>query len=188
MLKILDEKGNVNPELEPELQDDDLMQMYKFMIFSRVADEKAFSLQREGRMGTYAQLKGQEAAQVGSSYALRDVDWIFPSYRDLGAMIVRGLPVEYIYLYWMGNEEGSRILKDVNVFPLAVPVGSQIPIGVGFSNTIKLDEGNAVTVIYFGDGATSEGDFHEGMNWAGVFNTPTVLGMGLPPKGIFMRG
>ncbi len=175
MLKILDENGNVNPVLEPELRGDELIQMYKFMVFSRVADEKAFSLQREGRMGTYAQLKGQEAAQVGSSYALREMDWIFPSYRDLGAMIVRGLPLEYIYLYWMGNEEGSRIPEDVNVFPLSVPVGSQIPIGVGFSNAIKLDEGNAVTVVYFGDGATSEGDFHEGMNWAGVFKTPTVF-------------
>ena len=175
MLQILDEKGTVNTELKPELHEKDLIQMYKFMIFSRIADDKAFSLQREGRMRTYAQIKGQEAAQIGSSYALRDDDWIFPSYRSLGAMVVRGMPLEYIYLYWMGNEEGSRIPDDVNVFPVSIPVGSQIPIGVGFSNAVKLKKGKAATLIYFGDGATSGGDFHEGMNLAGVFKTPTVF-------------
>lgn len=175
MLRILDEKGKVNPELEPKLKKNVLIQMYKFMVFSRIADEKAFSLQREGRMRTYAQLRGQEASQIGSSYALRDDDWIFPGYRNLGAMVVRGLPLEYIYLYWMGNEEGSRIPDNVNVFPVSIPVGSQIPIGVGFSNAVKLKKGKAVTLIYFGDGATSEGDFHEGMNLAGVFKTPTVF-------------
>ena len=175
MLQILDEKGTVNTELKPELHEKDLIQMYKFMIFSRIADEKAFSLQREGRMRTYAQLKGQEAAQIGSSYALRDDDWVFPGYRDLGAMVVRGMPLEYIFLYWMGNEEGSRVPDDVNVFPISIPVGSQIPIGVGFSNAVKLKKEKAVTLIYFGDGATSGGDFHEGMNLAGVFKTPTVF-------------
>lgn len=175
MLQILDEEGDVNCELEPKFQDKELMEMYKLMIFLRIADEKAFSLQREGRMRTYAQLKGQEAAQIGSAYALGDGDWIFPSYRDMGAMIVRGIPLENIYLYWMGNEEGNRFPEGVNVFPISIPVGSQIPIGVGFSKAVMLNKGKAVTLIYFGDGATSGGDFHDGLNFAGVFKTPTVF-------------
>ncbi len=175
MLQILDEKGRIIIEPAPKFENKELIQLYEFMVFFRVADEKAFSLQREGRMRTYAQLKGQEAAQVGSSYALRANDWIFPSYRDMGAMVVRGVPLENIYLYWMGNEEGSRFPDNANVYPISIPVGSQIPIGVGFANAIKLKKGKEVTLVYFGDGATSEGDFHEGMNLAGVFKTPTVF-------------
>ncbi len=175
MLKILDENGKVIVEHAPKFDKKELIQIYEYMVFIRLADEKAFSLQREGRMRTYAQLKGQEAAQIGSAYALRADDWIFPSYRDMGAMVLRGMPLEYIYLYWMGNEEGSRIPDNVNVFPISIPVGSQIPIGVGFANAAKLKKDKTVTLIYFGDGATSGGDFHEGMNLAGVFKAPAVF-------------
>lgn len=174
-LQILDEKGRVNSQLEPELKEKDLIKIYRFMILSRIADEKAFTLQREGRMRTYAPLKGQEASQIGSAYALKESDWVFPSYRDMGAMMVRGVPLHLIYLYWMGNEEGSRFPEGVKVFPITVPVGSQIPIGVGLSWAAKMRKDKAVTLIYFGDGATSEGDFHEGMNLAGLFKTPTVF-------------
>lgn len=175
LLQILDEKGKVNSKLEPELKEKDLINIYRFMILSRIADEKAFSLQREGRMRTYAPLKGQEAAQIGSAYALQEGDWVFPSYRDMGAMMVRGVPLHLIYLYWIGNEEGSKFPEGVKVFPITVPVGSQIPIGVGLSWAAMMRNDKVVTLIYFGDGATSEGDFHEGMNLAGLFKTPTVF-------------
>lgn len=176
MLRILDNKGCIADDAqEPSIPESDLVKMYRFMLLSRIADDKAFSLQREGRIRTYAQLRGQEAAQIGSAMALAVEDWIFPGYRDLGAMVVGGVPLQNIYLYWMGNEEGSRMPEGVNVFPVSIPVGSQIAIGAGFANAVRLKGENGVTLIYFGDGATSGCDFHEGMNLAGVYNIPAVF-------------
>ena len=174
-LQILDDKGKVNRKLEPKIEKKDLVQLYKFMVLSRIADEKAFALQREGRIGTYPPLKGHEAVQIGSSFAMNDNDWFFPVYRDMGAMIVRGVPLYLILLYWMGNEDGCRFPKGVNVFPIAVPVGSQISLGMGFSWASKLKKEKVVTLVSFGDGATSAIDFHDGLNFAGVFKTPTVF-------------
>lgn len=174
-LQILDEQGNANSDLDPKLDEKKLLDMYKYMVLSRMADQKAFALQREGRIGTYPPLKGHEALQIGSAYALRKDDWLFPVYRDMGAMLVRGVPLDLVLLYWMGNEDGNRYPEGVNVFPIAIPVGSQISLGMGFSWGSKLKKEDAVTLVCFGDGATSEGDFHDGMNFAGVFKTPTVF-------------
>lgn len=175
MLQILDENGIADKNLIPDLDEKKLIQMYKYMIISRIADEKSFTLQREGRMGTYAPLKGQEATQVGSVYALGKEDWLFPLYRDLGAMFVKGVPLNLLFLFWMGNEEGCKFPEGTRVFPISVPVGSQISISVGFSWAAKIQKENIVTMVSFGDGATSEGDFHDGMNFAGVFKTPVVF-------------
>lgn len=175
ILRILDEKGNVNNDLEPKMEEKDLVQLYKFMVISRMADEKAFALQREGRIGTYPPLKGHEAVQIGSASAMQDNDWLFPVYRDMGTMFVRGVPLYLIFLYWMGNEKGSVFPEGVNVFPISVPVGSQISIGMGFSWAAKLKKEKTVALICFGDGASSEIDFHDGLNFAGVFKTPTVF-------------
>lgn len=174
-LQILDEKGNVNSELEPEIEKKGLIEIYKYMVLSRIADEKAFALQREGRIGTYPPLKGHEAVQIGSAFAMNKNDWLFPVYRDMGAMLVRGVPLDLIFLYWMGNEEGCRFPEGVNVFPISIPVGSQISLGMGFSWASKLKKEKSVTLVSFGDGASSEGDFHDGLNFAGVFKTPTVF-------------
>ena len=174
-LQILSDDGKVNRELEPKIEEKDLIQLYKYMVLSRIADEKAFALQREGRIGTYPPLKGHEAVQIGSAFAMNDNDWFFPVYRDMGAMLVRGVPLNLIFLYWMGNEDGCRFPEGVNVFPIAIPVGSQISIGMGFSWAAKLKKEKTVTLISFGDGATSEVDFHDGLNFAGVFKTPTVF-------------
>ncbi len=175
MLQILDAKGNCNSELEPKIEDQDLIRMYKFMVLCRVADKKAFALQREGRMGTYPPLKGHEASQIGSSYALEDEDWVFPVYRDLGSMLVKGVPLDLILLYWKGDERGSIFPEGVNVFPITIPVGSQISLGMGFSWASKLKKEKTVSLVCFGDGATSEGDFHDGLNFAAVFKTPAVF-------------
>jgi len=174
-LQILDENGNVNSELEPKIEKKDLIEIYKYMVLSRIADEKAFALQREGRIGTYPPLKGHEAVQIGSAFAMNKNDWLFPVYRDMGAMLVMGVPLDLIFLYWMGNENGCRFPEGTNVFPIAIPVGSQISLGMGFSWASKLKKEKAVTLISFGDGATSAIDFHDGLNFAGVFKTPTVF-------------
>ncbi|RJP19861.1 MAG: pyruvate dehydrogenase (acetyl-transferring) E1 component subunit alpha [Candidatus Abyssobacteria bacterium SURF_5] len=175
MLRILDENGILNEQLAPALPDGKVPDFLRWMLLARAADQKALNLQRQGRMGTYASLLGQEAIQLGSAAAMGADDWFFPSYRELLVCIYRGLPLSNVYLYWMGNEIGSRIPEGVNMFPFSVPVGSQILHAVGAAWAAKLQKRKIVVAVYFGDGATSEGDFHEGLNFAGVLRAPVVF-------------
>ncbi len=175
MVQVLDRHGEiVSPELFPNLEDETLLSMYRDMRRARRLDERLISLQRQGRMGTYASLAGQEGAQIGSTYALAADDTIFYQYREHGAVISRDLPWEYL-LYWMGHEHGNAAISAVNVFPLNITIADQIPHAVGWSWASKLAGDEQVTVVHFGDGATSEGDFHEGLNFAGVYDTPTIF-------------
>ncbi|QLG49446.1 pyruvate dehydrogenase (acetyl-transferring) E1 component subunit alpha [Natrinema halophilum] len=174
-VQVLDADGTVvAPDLEPDLEVETLRSMYRDMRFSRRFDERMISLQRQGRLGTYASLAGQEGSQIGSTYALADDDMLSFQYREHGAIAARGLPWEYL-LYWMGHEDGNAALADVNVFPLNISIGGHLPHAVGWSWAAKLNEDERVAVVHFGDGSTSEGDFHEAMNIAGVFDTPTLF-------------
>lgn len=175
MLQILDQRGKFRPELDPKLSTKDLQSIYTLMVKTRTADDKAIKLQRQGRMGTYGSSLGQEACQVGAAFAMRKGDWLFPYFRDLGLYITLGLPLKNYYLYWMGNEEGMRIPPELNIFPIAVPVGSQIPHAVGAGMGANIRKDKVAVVCTFSDGATSEGDFHEALNFAGVYNTPNVF-------------
>ncbi|HCS47551.1 MAG TPA: pyruvate dehydrogenase (acetyl-transferring) E1 component subunit alpha [Candidatus Aminicenantes bacterium] len=175
MFQILAENGRARPEREPSLPASDLQKLYSLMATTRAADLKALKLQRQGRMGTFAPSLGHEACQVGSAFALQRKDWVFPYFRDLGTYITLGLPLKNYYLYWMGNEEGMRIPADLNIFTISVPVGSQLPHSVGCALAMKYRKEQAAVVAYFGDGATSEGDFGEALNFAGVFRTPNVF-------------
>lgn len=132
-------------------------------------------LQRQGRFGTYAPIWGQEACQVGSAYALQKGDWVVPAFREIGATLMMGISLKSFYLYWMGNEMGSRAPEGMNVMPVSVPVGTQTLHAVGVAWAAKLRGEKVVALVFFGDGATSKGDFHEAMNFAGVFKTPTVF-------------
>ncbi len=175
MFQILKPDGTLLPEVKAPLSDQEAFNLYQKMLFIRLADQKALMLQRQGRMGTYAPIWGQEACQVGSAYALQKEDWIFPAFRELGATWMMGVPLKNIFLYWMGNEIGSCAPEGINVLPVSIPVGTHLlhAVGVGWAARIKGEE--IVTVAYFGDGATSKGDFHEAMNFAGVFRTPTLF-------------
>ncbi|WP_339102565.1 pyruvate dehydrogenase (acetyl-transferring) E1 component subunit alpha [Haloterrigena salinisoli] len=174
-LRILDAEGRVvAPDLEPDLEAGTLRSMYRDMRFSRRFDERMISLQRQGRLGTYASLAGQEGSQIGSTYALADDDMLSFQYREHGAVVSRDLPWEYL-LYWMGHEDGNAALAEIDVFPLNISIGGHLPHAVGWSWAAKLNGDERVGVVHFGDGATSEGDFHEAMNFAGVFDTPTVF-------------
>ena len=175
-VQVLDESGRVREGAEvPDLDDEALVEMYEHMRLARHFDERAVSLQRQGRMGTYPPLAGQEGAQVGSAYALDEDDWMFPSYREHGAALVRGLSLRRTLLYWMGYEEGNEIPEDVNLFTVAVPIATQVPHATGAAWASKLKGENRAFLCYFGDGATSEGDFHEGLNFAGVFDVPAIF-------------
>lgn len=176
-VRVLDDDGRLRDgaEVPQELDDDALVEMYRYMRLGRHFDERAVSLQRQGRMGTYAPLSGQEGSQVASAYAMDRDDWLFPSYREHIASVIHGLPLEKTLQYWMGMEEGNQIPEDVNVFPVAVPIGTQIPHATGAAWAAKLRGETRAFLVHFGDGATSEGDFHEGLNFAGVFDTPAIF-------------
>ncbi|WP_339105576.1 pyruvate dehydrogenase (acetyl-transferring) E1 component subunit alpha [Haloterrigena salinisoli] len=175
-VQVLDEDGRVLEGADvPDLSADELVEMYEQMRLVRHFDERAVSLQRQGRMGTYPPLSGQEGSQIGSAHALAEDDWVFPSYREHGVGLVRGLSLERTLLYWMGHERGNYIPEDVNMFSVAVPIATQIPHATGAAWASKLKGEEKAFMCYFGDGATSEGDFHEGLNFAGVFDTPNVF-------------
>jgi len=175
-VEILDEDGQVRDGATvPDLGDEALVEMYRQITLARHFDQRAVSLQRQGRMGTYPPLSGQEASQIGSAHALDEDDWLFPSYREAGAAVVRGLPLKQILLFWMGHEGGNAIPEEVNMFTMAVPIATQVPHATGAAWASKLKGERKAFLCYFGDGATSEGDFHEGMNFAGVFDVPTVF-------------
>ena len=176
-LQILDKSGQLldGAEVPPELGDDDLVEMYRYMRLARHFDERAVSLQRQGRMGTYAPLAGHEGSQVGSAFAMDEEDWLFPSYREHVASVVHGLPLEKTLLYWMGHEDGNSPPPESNVFTVAVPIATQIPHATGAAWASRLKGEERAFVVHFGDGATSEGDFHEGLNFAGVFDAPVVF-------------
>jgi pyruvate dehydrogenase E1 component alpha subunit len=174
-LQVLDEYGRCDQELRPSLDNTQIKKLFEWMILARTFDNKAFKLQREGRLGTYASILGQEAAQVGSAFALEPSDWMFPAFREPGASFVRGLPLRMILQYWAGDERGSLIPEGINDFPITIPVATQVPIGVGVAMAAKLKGDPIAAMVYLGDGATSKGDFHEGLNFAGVFGAPVVF-------------
>jgi pyruvate dehydrogenase E1 component alpha subunit len=174
-LSILDEQGNADEALMPSLGPAEIRRLYELLVLSRTFDQRALSLQREGRLGTYPSILGQEASQVGSAFALNRKDWVFPAFRETGVQITLGYPLHLILQYWGGDERGDKSPADLNIFPICVSVGTQIPHAVGVALGARLRGDDIAVVTYFGDGATSKGDFHEGFNLAGVFRLPLVF-------------
>jgi pyruvate dehydrogenase E1 component subunit alpha len=160
-LSILDADGNLDVALEPALAPDELRRLYRAMVLGRRLDERMVRLQRQGRIGTFAPIKGQEAAQIGSVFTLRPTDWMVPSFRETAAMICRGWSIEKLLLFFSGRLEGGRPEPEQRDLPVTIPVATQMP--------------HAVVMAYCGDGATSEGDFHEALNFAGVWHVPVVF-------------
>ena len=175
VFQILKPDGTLQPGGKPPISDQETLALCKKMLFIRLADQRCLMLQRQGRFGTYAPIWGQEACQVGSTYMLQKGDWILPAFREIGAIVMMGIPLKNFLLYWMGNEMGSRAPDGINVMPVSIPVASQILHAVGVAWAAKLRGDKAVALTFFGDGATSKGDFHEAMNFAGVFKTPTLF-------------
>ncbi len=174
-LSILNEYGNIDEALEPDIPEDILLKLYRYMLLGRRFDERLLSLQRQGRIGTFPPISGQEAAQLGAAAAIRQSDWMVPSFRETAAELWRGRTLENVIIYNNGYNEGGRIPEDRNDLPVSVPVGSQILHAVGIGYAIKYRQTDDVVMTFFGDGATSEGDFHEGLNFAGVFQTPVIF-------------
>lgn len=173
--RVLDPAGSLVAE-PPDVAEGDLVGMLRLMMLGRRIDQKAISLQRRGKLGTYAPLSGQEAASVGSVYAIdKGVDWVFPQYREQLAMLHMGLPLSTYLLQRMGHPAGSEIPVGVNLYPQQVALAAHLPHAVGMAWGLRLRRLAAVVVAYFGDGASSEGDFHESCNLAGVLKAPVVF-------------
>lgn len=174
-VEVLDEKGEVDADLVPDLGQDALVRLHRVMLFSRRFDERRLQFQRQGRIGTFAPAIGQEASQLGAVSALTDDDWFVPSYRDTAGLLWRGTEAAALLLYDAGYNEGGAIPEGRKDLPIAVPVASQIPHAVGLGLAASLGETGEVVAVFFGDGATSEGDFHESVNFAAVQHCPVLF-------------
>ncbi|WP_310170226.1 pyruvate dehydrogenase (acetyl-transferring) E1 component subunit alpha [Neobacillus niacini] len=176
IFQIVNENGKlINEQYKDQLTEDLVKQFYYHMVRIRTFDRKAISLQRQGRLGTYAPFEGQEASQVGSALALGKEDWVFPTYRDHGATLTFGASMDRTFLYWNGRVEGCVPEEGKKIFPPAVPIATQIPHAAGAAMAEKRKGTKNAAIAYFGDGATSEGDFHEGLNFASVFQAPVIF-------------
>lgn len=173
MLAILTPSGDLlaPSPLEPGL----VRRLYRAMVFARTYDRKGVALQKQGRLATYAPFEGQEAAQVGSAAALDPEDWMVATYRDAAAMWMQGYPLELLFAGRTGDERGGSPPDHVPVLPPSITVGGHMVHAVGLAWAARLRGETRVAITYFGDGATSEGDFHEALNFAAVFNTPCVF-------------
>jgi len=185
MLQILDEKGQaVSDASDAGLSDDELVRLYEVMLRTRVMDERMLNLQRQGRIGFYLPSTGEEALQAGAAHALRDDDWIYPSYRVPGILLLRGAPMREIVAQCYGNS-GDRTLgrqmpvhysfKELGFVSISSPIGTQIIQAAGTGMAMRIRGDDRVCMTFFGDGGTSSNDFHSGMNFAGVSKAPVVF-------------
>jgi pyruvate dehydrogenase E1 component alpha subunit len=174
-LSILDERGEIDRELDPKIAPEDLGRLYRTFLLARRFDERMLRLQRQGRIGTFGPIRGHEAAVLGSVYALRPTDWMVPYYREWPAYMWRGWPLENLVLYYAGYVEGMRVPDGQRDLPLCIPIGSQVPHAVGLAYAARYKGEDSVALVYFGDGATSHGDCQEAMNFAGVYQAPVVF-------------
>jgi len=174
-LSVLDEQGTLDAELEPDIPEEILLKLYRTMVLARKFDERLLNLQRQGRIGTFPPSSGQEAAHLGAAAVLEPSDWFVPAFREAAAEIWRGQTLESVIIHRNGFAEGIEMPPDSHDLPMSVPVGSQILHAVGLAWAAKYRKTDRVVMVFFGDGATSQGDFHEGLNFAGVFQTPTIF-------------
>src|SRR5256886_7485337 len=168
--------GESVPDGEVEgLDEGDLLELFRQLVLLRTYDERSLVYHRQGRIGTYAIFWNHEAMQVGSVYALEDDDWIFPSYRESAIGLLRGMPPATVLSWWRGHPAGWWNPADYNIASICVPIGTHVPHAAGLAWGKKLKGERSVAIVYFGDGATSEGSFHEGANLAAVTGAPLIL-------------
>jgi 2-oxoisovalerate dehydrogenase E1 component alpha subunit len=184
VVRVLLEDGSLDPDTDPGLSLDEVTRAYRAMVETRYLDERLTALQRQGRIGFHVGSLGEEAAIVGAALALRNDDWIFPCYREFGAALMRGFPLQSFIDNMFGNArdtvKGRQMpdhytSREYRWMSISSPVGTQITQAVGFSWAAKIRGDDVATLVFFGDGATSSSEFHAGMNFAGVFRTPTIL-------------
>ncbi len=175
-LQVLDEHGNLDRDLEPEISREDLVRLYRAMVLSRRVDERMLKMQRQGRLGTFGPCIGHEAVSCGAALALTREDWFVPAFREMGARLMLGDSMMNLLLFWNGYEEGSVHPAKGRLLPTSIIVGSQPLHAVGIAYAMKYrGKKDSVAMTFFGDGASSQGDVHEAMNFAGVWELPVVF-------------
>ncbi|RDI38961.1 pyruvate dehydrogenase (acetyl-transferring) E1 component subunit alpha [Aquicella lusitana] len=173
--QYLNEEGQLADEIPPLAEDTQaLLHIYRLMVLVRMMDTKAIALQRTGKLGTYPSTRGQEAVFVGMGHAMAKTDIFVPYYRDMGTLVQRGVKLSQILLYWGGDERGN-VFADSEDFPFSVPVGSQPLHAAGAAYAVKYHKEKRAVLATCGEGATSQGDFYEAMNVAGVWKLPVVF-------------
>ncbi|MDG6995350.1 MAG: pyruvate dehydrogenase (acetyl-transferring) E1 component subunit alpha [Nitrososphaerota archaeon] len=184
MLRVILSDGSRNDSLEPKLPETDLKRIYRSMLETRLFDSKCLNMQRQGRIGFYVPCAGQEAAQIGSAFALNKDDWVLPTYRDTGVVILKGIALTKLFAHLMGNKEDLMMgrqmpnhwgFKEFNFVSIASTIAAHLPVAVGVAMAIKMRRENKIVMSWHGEGATSEGDFHAAYNFAGVYKAPIVF-------------
>ncbi len=175
MFQVMDPDGKVDKNAIKDISEDDILTMYRWMVFSRKWDAKALSLQRQGRLGTIASIRGQEASNIGPAMALGPNDWYVPAFRESGGQLVVGYNPEDLMAYWGGDEEGMKPPEGKNVMPTCITVGSHLVHGAGIAFAAKIRGDDSAVLTSSGDGSTSQGDFHTALNFAGVYELPIVF-------------
>ncbi|MBS4212009.1 MULTISPECIES: pyruvate dehydrogenase (acetyl-transferring) E1 component subunit alpha [Neobacillus] len=174
--QILNEEGEVvNEGAMPELTDEQLQELMRRMVYTRILDQRSISLNRQGRLGFYAPTAGQEASQLASQFALEKEDFILPGYRDVPQLIWHGLPLYQAFLFSRGHFHGNQIPEGVNVLSPQIIIGAQYVQTAGVALGLKKNGTKAVAITYTGDGGASQGDFYEGINFAGAFKAPAIF-------------
>lgn len=175
-VRFLDEAGVLLPGAEPRMDHNQALEALRLMMLGRAFDVKCWSLQRQGRLGTFAPINGQEATIVGAAMALDPArDWMIPQYRELPGMLHHGFPPELVVLYRQGHPDGGIVPAGVRVLQYQVSLAAQLPHAVGLAWGMQLQQQPGVALVYFGDGASSEGDFHESCNLAGSVGAPVIF-------------
>lgn len=175
-LQILNEEGEVvNESAMPDLSDEQLQELMTRMVYTRILDQRSISLNRQGRLGFYAPTAGQEASQLASQFALEKEDFILPGYRDVPQIIWHGLPLSQAFLFSRGHFQGNQIPEGVNVISPQIIIGAQYIQTAGVALGMKKRGAKSVAITYTGDGGASQGDFYEGINFAGAFKAPAIF-------------
>lgn len=174
-ISIIAEDGSCDAKLAPKLDRDTLMRIYRAMVLTRKLDDRMIAMQRQGEMGTFAPGRGQEATQIGQVFPLRDDDWFAPSYRSFGAQMWRGWTIDRLMLLWDGFFEGFAPPEGINDLPFSIVIGSHVPLAAGVGMALRYQQTDSVVVTNFGDGASSEGDVAEALNFAAVYKAPSVF-------------
>ena len=174
--QILNEEGEiVNEAAMPDLSDEQLQELMRRMVYTRILDQRSISLNRQGRLGFYAPTAGQEASQIASQFALEKEDFILPGYRDVPQIVWHGLPLWQAFLFSRGHFKGNQVPEGVNVLSPQIIIGAQYIQAAGVALGFKKRGTKAVAITYTGDGGTSQGDFYEGINFAGAFKAPAIF-------------
>ncbi|MDZ4183277.1 MAG: thiamine pyrophosphate-dependent enzyme, partial [Candidatus Cloacimonadaceae bacterium] len=174
--RVMDDEGKIIlKNWKSSLSDKEIVQAYKDLLFERTTDMMAVSYQRQGRMFTYPPNIGQEAIHIAAGKVMREEDWLVPAFRELGAWLAKGVKLSEIFLYFKGNEDGSRFVDARRMLPVSVPIASQLIHAAGIGYAMKYNKEEAAVFAFVGDGGTSEGDFHEALNFAAVWDAPVVF-------------